>query len=672
MMDIRESSLKLAFKRTKTLLVTFAVTLFVLVCAYAAFEKRDVDLDRSFLGKEHKIFVSGQKRLINNELNERVSDLLYLKENAVFKNYINGNGSRADVENEWLLFGGKMKKYDQIRYIDAKGNEKVRINFNDGKPVIVEQISLQSKGDLKYFADTFKLEDRTIYRSSLDLNVENGRIQEPAKPMIRFGMPVFDQGGTKHGILIINYFGRYVIDNIKNTTQESSYVQLVNEDGYWLAGPDSNEEWAFMYPDRAEHTFANKFPEEWRRITAEKNGQFFSPKGLFTFQLIDPDVEARAKLVGTPDEGITINGADNWWFLISYVSADVIPYANDENAYLTGLKRLFGTPSLLAVIIFTTIIFTILFSLYRVENEKLKEIATHDLMTGCFTRRAGTKIMENVVKNSERNNKPVSMLLLDIDHFKSVNDNWGHLVGDKVLKRVAKIVQNELREQDSVIRTGGEEFVVLLPDTNSKDALLIAERLRAAIEEFSHPSVGRVTASFGVAEKRKEENRFTWYKRVDDALYHAKETGRNRVFNAEDLDKTLPVATVQIEWKSEWESGNQEIDKQHRELVQFSNELIFDIFSEVDKEKIAPKLDEFLSHVIFHFNSEEEILNSSKFDGVKEHSEKHKLIIADALRLKEAYLSGKLKPSAFFSFIFDDFIIGHMLKEDVNYYPFVQ
>ena len=670
-MDIRESSLKLAFKRTKTLLVTFTVTFFVLVCAYAAFEKRDVDLDKTFLAKEHKIFVSGQKRLINNELNERVSDLLYLKENAVFRNYINGNGSKEDVENEWLLFGDKMKKYDQIRYIDAKGNEKIRINFNDGKPIIVEQISLQSKGDLKYFTDTFKLEDRTIYRSSLDLNVENGRIQEPAKPMIRFGMPVFDQAGTKRGILIINYFGRYVIDNIKNATQESSYVQLVNEDGYWLAGPDSNEEWAFMYPDKSEHTFANKFPEEWLRITTEKNGQFFSSKGLFTFQLIDPDVDARAKLIGTHDEGITINGADNWWFLISHVSADAIPYANDENAYFIGLKRFFGTPSLLVAIIFTTCVFTILFSLYRVENEKLKEIATHDLMTGCLTRRAGTKIMETTMKNAERNKKPVSMLLLDIDHFKSVNDNWGHLVGDKVLKRVAKIVQNEVREQDRVIRTGGEEFVVLLPNTDAENALLIAERLRVAIEEFSHPSVGRVTASFGVAEKRKEENRFTWYKRVDDALYHAKETGRNRVFNAEDLDKALPVATVQIEWKSEWECGNQEIDKQHRELVRFGNELIFDVFSDEAKEKIQPRLDEFLDHVIYHFNSEEEILNSSKFVGAKEHSEAHKLIIADALRMKEAYLSGKLKPSAFFSFIFDDFIVGHMIKEDAKYFPFV-
>ena len=387
--------------------------------------------------------------------------------------------------------------------------------------------------------------------------------------------------------------------------------------------------------------------------------------------MIELDVEARTKLIGTNDEDITIKGADGAWFLISYVPADVIPYANDENGYLIGLRRLFGLPSLLLTIIFAACVFTILFSLYRAENEKLKEIASHDLMTGCLTRRAGTRILENTLKNSERTKKPLSMLLLDIDHFKSVNDNWGHLMGDKVLKRVAKIVKAEVRDKDSVIRTGGEEFVVLLPDTDAENAVLTAERLRIAIESFSHPSVGKVTASFGVAEKRKEDNRLTWYKRVDDALYHAKETGRNRVFNADDLDKKIPLATVQIEWKSEWESGNQEIDKQHRELVNFGNELIFDVFSDEDKKKIEPKLDEFLDHVIYHFNSEEGILNSSKFMGVKEHSETHKLIIADALRMKEAYLSGKLKPSAFFSFIFDDFIVGHMLKEDIKFFPFV-
>ena len=138
-MDKPESSFMQVFKHVKTLSITFVVTFLVLICAYAIFEKRDVDTDRAFLAREHEIFISSQKRLVANELNERVSDLLYLEESAVFKNYITGKGSKEDLENDWLLFVSKMKKYDQIRYIDAKGNEKVRINFNDGKPAIVEQ-----------------------------------------------------------------------------------------------------------------------------------------------------------------------------------------------------------------------------------------------------------------------------------------------------------------------------------------------------------------------------------------------------------------------------------------------------------------------------------------------------------------------------------------------------
>ncbi|NCD08309.1 MAG: diguanylate cyclase [Negativicutes bacterium] len=671
-MIMRESALELVFKHIKIFLATFLITFLVFICAFAAFEKRDVDLDRSTLAREHEILISGQKRLIDNELRERVSDLMYLAENAVFKNYIEGSGSKEDLENEWLLFADKMKKYDQIRYIDGNGAEKVRINFNEGKPVIVAAEALQNKSNMKYFNETMKLDNRNIYRSNFDLNVENGGIEVPAKPMIRFGVPVFDRQGTKHGVLIVNYFGSYVIDNIKRATQESMYMQLVNEKSYWFAGPESNKEWAFMYPDKSENNFANMFPEEWALITAGKNGQFFSPSGLFTFRILEPDVEARAKFIGTPDNDIVIKGSDNAWFLISHVPNDIIPFANGENPYFIALQRLLGMPALLITLIFVAFIFTILFSLYRIENNKLKEIATHDPMTGCLNRRAGTRLLENGIKNAERNKTPLSLLLLDIDHFKSVNDNWGHLVGDRVLKRVARIVKSKVRSTDSVIRTGGEEFLVLLPNTDAKNAAVAAEKLRRALEEFEHPSVGRVTSSFGVAEKKKEESFLQWYKRVDDALYHAKETGRNRVFNADDLRDSPTIATVQLEWNKEWESGNSVIDNQHRELVKLGNELVYAGFSGAAKEEIEARLEEFLNHVVYHFNSEELILNETNYSGAKEHSKIHKLIIADALRLKDSYLEGKVKPTAFFSFIVDDVIVGHMIKEDMGFFPVVR
>ena len=211
-----------------------------------------------------------------------------------------------------------------------------------------------------------------------------------------------------------------------------------------------------------------------------------------------------------------------------------------------------------------------------------------------------------------------------------------------------------------------------MPETDAKNAMLVAEKLRSALEEFDHPSVGRVTSSFGVAEKNEDENFLQWYKRVDDALYHAKETGRNRVFNADDLRDKPTIATVQLEWNQEWESGNSVIDNQHRELVKLGNELVYAGFGGAAKEEIEARLDEFLNHVVHHFNCEELILNETNYSRAKEHSKIHKLIIADALRLKDGYLEGKLKPTAFFSFIVDDVIVGHMIKEDVGFFPVVR
>lgn len=668
---MKEGPLKLIFKYMKTLSAAFAITLFVLVCSYAAYEKRDVDTDRAFLAKEHEIFISGQKRLIDTELSEIVSDLLYLEENAFFKNYIYGNGTKEDVENEWLLFAGKMKQYDQLRYLDKQGNEIIRINFNEGKPVIVGKDALQNKGDRQYFIETIKLDNRNIYRSAFDLNVEGSQIDLPTKPMIRFGLPVFDQDNSKCGVIVVNYLGRNIIENVKRSMRDNNFMQLVNEEGYWLAGTNSESEWAFMYPDKRGETFDNRFPEEWSRILAEKNGQFFTSKGLFTFRIVNPDIEARSRLIGTNDESVKINGADKAWFLISHVPPSVIPYASNENGYLIGLKRLYEIPSLLIGIMFIACVFTILFTLYRAENAKLMEIATHDIMTGCLNRRAGTQIIEEGIKRAERYKEPLSMFLLDIDHFKNVNDTWGHIAGDRVLKEVAKIIRKEIRESDNVIRSGGEEFVVFMPRTDLKGALLAAEKLRLALENQPHPNVGKVTASFGVAEKRKEETQLQWYKRVDDALYRAKEAGRNRVASAEDLKEILPIATVQLEWNSEWESGNEELDRQHREMVKLGNELIFTAFSDSMAEEIEAKLDEFLNHAIYHFNYEERVLAGIGFTGSEEHSAIHKTIITEALRLKDAYLKGILKPSSFFSFVVDDVIVGHMLKEDAKFFPYL-
>jgi diguanylate cyclase (GGDEF)-like protein len=124
---------------------------------------------------------------------------------------------------------------------------------------------------------------------------------------------------------------------------------------------------------------------------------------------------------------------------------------------------------------------------------------------------------------------PVSLLMLDLDRFKAINDTYGHLVGDRVLIELTRRLGHHLREVDILARWGGEEFMILMPHGGAREAVHAAEKLRALVAERAFPEVGAVTVSIGVAEYRPRERDDAWIKRADDALYAAKAGGRNRV-----------------------------------------------------------------------------------------------------------------------------------------------
>ena len=128
----------------------------------------------------------------------------------------------------------------------------------------------------------------------------------------------------------------------------------------------------------------------------------------------------------------------------------------------------------------------------------------------------------------------MSLIFFDIDFFKKVNDTFGHDVGDQVLIEVVQTAGEQIRKTDSLYRTGGEEFVVLVPNTNLEQSAILANKIRQAIEEHEFETVGRVTVSMGCAmfDKKSEDGAADMFKRADEALYRAKKNGRNRVFTA--------------------------------------------------------------------------------------------------------------------------------------------
>jgi len=131
-----------------------------------------------------------------------------------------------------------------------------------------------------------------------------------------------------------------------------------------------------------------------------------------------------------------------------------------------------------------------------------------------------------------RYGRPLSLIILDLDGFKAVNDTHGHAVGDRVLKALARCLEEHLRQSDRAVRLGGEEFAVLLPETGLPQALRLAERLRQAVAALKVPPVERLSASFGVAQASPTDSPFSLLKRADEALYRAKRAGKNRVETA--------------------------------------------------------------------------------------------------------------------------------------------
>lgn len=160
----------------------------------------------------------------------------------------------------------------------------------------------------------------------------------------------------------------------------------------------------------------------------------------------------------------------------------------------------------------------------------LEEKASTDFLTKLYNRRKFDSLIEYEIKQIQRyNDKDLSLILLDIDGFKYINDSYGHDVGDIILKDIAKIIKLSIRESDVSCRWGGEEFAICLSHTDINDSLLVAQKIRQTIESFTFTQELKITCSFGVSQLHSADTYIELFKRADEALYKAKNNGKNRV-----------------------------------------------------------------------------------------------------------------------------------------------
>ncbi len=223
-----------------------------------------------------------------------------------------------------LVFCAEKRRYDQVRYLDAAGQEIIRVNYNDGRPAVVPSGKLQNKSARYYFRETFRLTRGEIFASPLDLNVEWDRLEIPYKPMIRFGTPVFDSAGRKKGVVILNVLGRRLLDDFREAMHggDPRHAMLLNRAGYWLVGDRPEDEWGFML-GKSERTFGRDFPEEWPVVSSGGSGTLVTSKGLFSYAPVCPLLSEQH--AGDPAGGVGTSGrqerlaSDYCWTIVSLV-----------------------------------------------------------------------------------------------------------------------------------------------------------------------------------------------------------------------------------------------------------------------------------------------------------------------------------------------------------------
>jgi len=195
-----------------------------------------------------------------------------------------------------------------------------------------------------------------------------------------------------------------------------------------------------------------------------------------------------------------------------------------------------------SVIIFVVILIVVL-SLYNIKNkqlekikddlyntnQELEKISTLDKLTNIYNRRKIDEVLDKEIKLSRNTENLLGVIMIDIDHFKNINDMYGHAVGDKVLVKIANILKEHIRTSDFIARWGGEEFIVVCINTDIQDMKILSDKIRVVIENYDFEITSKITVSCGISLLSKKETADDIFKKADSALYRAKNTGRNCV-----------------------------------------------------------------------------------------------------------------------------------------------
>ncbi|MDD2534113.1 MAG: diguanylate cyclase [Eubacteriales bacterium] len=301
----------------------------------------------------------------------------------------------------------------------------------------------------------------------------------------------------------------------------------------------------------------------------------------------------------------------------------------------------------------------------------MEEVVLKDNLTGLYNRNYLDRELDFYIDTANRYAEPFSMVLIDIDYFKRINDQHGHDIGDLVLIELAEIIKKSIRNSDRAFRWGGEEFLIVLPMTNQIGARHLADQLIQTIQNRNIGTIKSLTVSMGIAEHLRFEPKDIWFKRVDMSLYHAKNNGRNQIAEWEISDQ-LPMNLIKLDWHKQWECGNDLIDQEHIELVDMGNRLLDLTLTKASQTELKIHFDKLIDHLQIHFENEEKFLLHNQYTGYEVHRQQHQNIMNQFDTARLLLVQEALDPTALFNLMMGKFIFGHLMTADVEFFEFTR
>lgn len=346
-------------------LASISILLALVISFFIFRHESNSSMDRLQSAEQHKLQLQISEIITDFKFIQR--DMLFLRDLVV----INGEYSCSNktefhtLEDEFLKFLNHERQYDQLRLIDKTGKEQIRIQNIGERTVMIDADLLQDKSDRYYFQEMNNLTNLDLYFSKFDLNIENGIVEKPHKPVIRIGVKVPNCEGNICGVILINYLGQSLIDKLNNLNLNAiSKLHLVDPKGYFLISPTEKNNWGFMFEDGKDNVYSNFHPEAWERIQSEKEGQIRNTDGLFTYSTM---TFSRSKN-GLVSPNLKYYSKDKYWKIISFVPANELDNLNQK------IISKFYFPVSLIIILLLILSFAI--SYYRVKEKEARKLVS--------------------------------------------------------------------------------------------------------------------------------------------------------------------------------------------------------------------------------------------------------------------------------------------------------